>query len=180
MSGPKGPNWGILIGGLGLTVALLVVLAAAFGRDPRAVPAPAVGGVAPAFVLQDIDGDRWSLADLRGQVVVINFWSTWCLPCREEYALLQSAQTHWPDVKFVGVVYQDEPAKVRAHLARAVPPATYPNLIDPGGHVAIDYGVAGVPETYLVDRAGRVVHKQVGPFDEATLTGLLTPLLASR
>lgn len=179
MKKSAGPNWVILLSGLGVTLALVAVLAFAFGRDPRAVPAPVVGTQAPAFALEDLDGQKWTLDQLRGQVVVINFWSTWCLPCREEYALLQSAQTHWPQVRFLGVIYQDEVSKVRAHLKRAVPDPTYPNLIDPGGHIAIDYGVAGVPETYIVDPQGRVVHKQVGPFTEASLMAYIDPLLGA-
>lgn len=154
-------NVPVLIGGLLVTAVLVLMLASGFGHDPRAVPKALEGRVAPAFSLATTDGGTVSLAELRGKPVIINFWSTWCQPCRQEHPLLLTAPAAFPDVVFLGVVYADEPAKVRAYLKTGG--QAYPHLIDPGGRVSIDYGVAGVPETYFVDVNGKVVHKEAGP-----------------
>lgn len=175
----SGVNWFILGGGLGGLLLLCAVLWFAFGRDPRAVPSMFVGKPGPVFALTDLDGKTWDLNALRGHKVVVNFWSTWCLPCRQEYPLLQQAPPLWPDAQFLGVIYQDTPEKIAGHLARSPIPAGYPNLVDPKGHVALDYGVAGVPETFFLDEQGKIVYKHVGPLDRATLVQWLGPPKAS-
>ncbi len=154
-------NVPVLLGGLFITAILVAMLGSGFGHDPREVPKALEGRVAPTFSLVSTDGDPVSLADLRGKPVIINFWSTWCQPCRQEHPLLLMAPSQYPDVVFLGVVYADEPAKVKAYLKSGG--QTYPHLIDPGGRVSIDYGVAGVPETYFVDVNGLVIHKEAGP-----------------
>ena len=153
---------------------LVAMLASGFGHDPRAVPKALQGRAAPTFTLQTTDGEAVSLAELRGKPVVINFWSTWCLPCKQEHPLLLAAPAEYPDVVFLGVVYADDPAKVRPWLQSNG--QTYAQLLDPGGRTAIDYGVAGVPETYFVDVNGRVVHKESGPIS-APLLAMLVPQL---
>ncbi len=173
MTARAGVNWWLLGGGLGGLAALVIVLAGGFGRDPRAVPSMLEGRPAPMFTMDDLGGNRFELSALAGKKVVLNFWSTWCLPCRQEYPLLQTAAPAWPDVQFLGVIYQDTPDKIRGHLDRSPIPATYPNLIDLKGHVALDYGVAGVPETFFIDERGQIVYKHVGPLDEATLRRML-------
>ncbi len=152
----------ILGGGLLVFLPLLALLMVSFGRDPRAVPSVLEGRPAPAFSLETLDtGETVSLADLRGQRVVINFWATWCQPCKIEHPALLEAARRWPDVQFLGVLYQDEPIKARAYLRRNG--EAYPTLLDPGGVVAIDYGVGGVPETYFLDEEGQVFYKHAGP-----------------
>lgn len=158
--------------GLALTSGLVVLFALSFGNDPHAVPSVLERTPAPAFRLVDLDGRTWSLDELRGQPVVLNFWSTWCLPCKQEHGLLQEAARAFPEVRFLGVIYADEPQKCRDYLARAG--TAYAHLVDEGGRTAIDYGVAGVPETFFVDRQGVVVHKQVGPVHPS----MLAPMLA--
>ena len=164
-------NVPVLIGGLLVTALLVAMLASGFGNDPRAVPKALEGRTAPAFTLATTDGDTVTLAELRGKPVILNFWSTWCQPCRLEHPLLLTAPAAFPDVVFLGVVYADEPAKVTAYLKSDG--QAYAHLIDPGGRVAIDYGVAGVPETYFVDVNGRVVHKAAGPISPALLETLV-------
>ncbi|MBW1877631.1 MAG: redoxin family protein, partial [Deltaproteobacteria bacterium] len=100
-----------------------------------------------------------------------NFWSTWCVPCKQEHPVLQSAATRYDEVAFFGVLYSDEPVKAKAYLKRAG--STYQTLVDPGGKMAVDYGVAGVPETYFIDANGVITHKQVGPVSWDLLTTLL-------
>ena len=144
-----------------LIVPILAILASGFGNDPRAVPSVLESKPAPTFSLVDLDGQTISLDGLRGQPLVLNFWSTWCLPCKQEHPMLQQAQRDNPDVRFLGVLYSDKPEKARAYLKKVG--AAYPTLVDDGNRVSIDYGVAGVPETFFVSRSGEVVAKWTGP-----------------
>ncbi|MBX2802886.1 MAG: TlpA family protein disulfide reductase [Myxococcales bacterium] len=166
-------NWPILAVGLGVTLPLMALLYAGFGKDPTALPDALTGDPAPTFRLVDIEGKEWALADLKGKPVFINFWSTWCGPCKVEHPMLLQAASAYPDVQFLGIIYSDEAKKVDRQM-RAPPyrdlmatldsaGIAYPNLDDPTGRAAIDYGVGGVPESFFVDRSGMVTFKQVGP-----------------
>jgi cytochrome c biogenesis protein CcmG/thiol:disulfide interchange protein DsbE len=128
---------------------------------------PLEGKPAPDFQLQLFEGSTFRLAEQRGKPVVINFWASWCAPCRDEALLLSETATARPDVVFVGVNYQDRREDALAYLAEYR--ATYPNGADPRGAVSIDYGVAGVPETYFVDRSGHIVKKVIGPLTPASM-----------
>jgi cytochrome c biogenesis protein CcmG/thiol:disulfide interchange protein DsbE len=164
-------NWSILVPGL-LVVALLVaLLASGFGNDPHAIPDVRTGTTALPWRLVDLDGKSWSLEELRGKPVVLNFWSTWCGPCKFEHPLLQQAAQAYPDVVFLGVIYSDDPGAVRRYVQREG--TAYPHLIDPDGRVAIDYGVTGVPETYFLDRSGLIVHKEAGQVNPQLLRAML-------
>jgi cytochrome c biogenesis protein CcmG/thiol:disulfide interchange protein DsbE len=113
----------------------------------------------------------WTLDALKGQPVVLNFWSTWCGPCKYEHDDLQRAARQNPDVKFLGVIYSDEPDKCRRYLRQVG--TAYEHLVDTSGRTAIDYGVAGVPETFFINAAGTIVHKQVGPVNARILQRLM-------
>lgn len=140
---------------------LLVLLASRFGSDPMALPSVLVGKPAPPFTLKTLSGEEVSLESLKGQPVVLNFWSTWCVPCKHEHEILQeAAQQYGSQVKFFGVVYQDEPGAVAQYLRAKRD--LYPHLLDPNSEVAIAYGVGGVPESFFIDSEGVVRHKQVG------------------
>jgi len=167
----QGVNKKVLYIGLALVVPMLVLFAASFGNDPRAVPSVLEGAEAPTFELTTLDGDSVSLGGLQGKPVVINFWSTWCLPCKQEHHVLLDGARRHKDVQFLGILYSDTPDKAVRYLATAG--AAYPHLIDVNGRTAIDYGVAGVPETYFIDAAGRIVHKQVGPVNGPLLEALI-------
>jgi cytochrome c biogenesis protein CcmG/thiol:disulfide interchange protein DsbE len=173
---PSGPKWWILGLGVVLLAPLVWVLYSGFGKDPHAVPDAMTGQVAPAFTLQTLDGETVRLEELRGFPVVLNFWSTWCQPCRIEHPVLQKgAETYGPQgVVFLGVLYGDEPAKARPFLKRYG--SVYPTLIDPDGLTAVDYGVAGVPETYFIDKQGSIVHKAAYPIDWVELVERLEVL----
>ena len=161
---PKtGPKWWILALGVALLAPLVWILHSGFGKDPHAVPDAMTGQVAPDFRLQSLDGDEVHLEDLRGFPVVLNFWSTWCGPCKIEHPVLQKgAESYGPQgVVFLGVLYGDEPAKARPFLKRYG--SVYPTLIDPDGLTSVDYGVAGVSETYFIDKQGNIVHKASYP-----------------
>jgi cytochrome c biogenesis protein CcmG/thiol:disulfide interchange protein DsbE len=120
-----------------------------------------VGRTAAAFGLRTLDGARVSLADLRGSPVVVNFWASWCVPCREEASLLEALAAQGPGgLRVVGVLYEDSPENARAFAEQYG--VSYPTLLDPDGRAAIDYGVLGIPETFFVDRSGIIRAHQVG------------------
>lgn len=149
------------------TAAAALIAALAFGltRDPRDLPRVSVGRPVPSFALEDLSGRPVSSRELRGRPAVINFWASWCTECKKEHPLLMQAHDRWGDrVRFVGIVYQDSVDNIRRFLVERGEQGddSYPNLLDPGARTAIDFGVYGVPETFFVDRRGRVTHKQVG------------------
>jgi len=159
----------VLVAGLFVVAPLVAVLVMNLGRDPHVIASPLVGRAAPDFTLQPLDGGApVTLASLRGQVVVLNFWATWCVPCFEEHPVLVGAARRLGDkVRFVGVIYEDSEEGVKTFLARQG--SSYPSLVDPGSRTAIAFGIFGVPETYFIDAEGRIAAKHVGPLDEATL-----------
>jgi cytochrome c biogenesis protein CcmG/thiol:disulfide interchange protein DsbE len=124
--------------------------------------------VAPDFTLERLDGKgELSLASLRGKPVVLNFWASWCGPCKEETPLLQAASERWQEkgVTFVGVDVKDFRGDARDFIARYG--VTYPNVYDGKGSTVGRYGVTGFPETYFVDAQGRVRHRIAGPVENA-------------
>ncbi|MES2210010.1 MAG: TlpA disulfide reductase family protein [Chloroflexota bacterium] len=141
---------------------LVAILTINIGRPQGVVDTPIVGGPAPAFDLQTLDGGRLSLVQLRGSPVVLNFWASWCIPCREEAPLLTAAALDYErqGLRVLGVVYQDDTNNARAFMTSYG--QTYPGLLDPDGRTAIDYGVFGIPETYFIDAAGIVRSRQIG------------------
>jgi cytochrome c biogenesis protein CcmG/thiol:disulfide interchange protein DsbE len=160
-------NVWVLVVGLLITAPFVYVLASGFGKDPHAVPSVLEGKPAPDFSLVDMDGNPVALSSLAGSPVVLNFWSTWCQPCKIEHPLLQQAPAVFPDVKFYGIIYADQTPAVRRFLDQSG--QRYPHLVDPGGRTALDYGVAGVPETFFIDRYGQIVAKHVGPLSPDSL-----------
>ena len=144
-------------------VPVLVLLAYGFKTDPREIPSPLLGRPAAAFSLTTFAGAPLSLEDLRGKVVMLNFWASWCIPaCYEEAPALERTWRAYKDkgVTVLGVNIQDKEAAAREFLARFE--HSFPNAPDPKGRVSVDYGVYGVPETFFIDRKGRVRFKHVG------------------
>lgn len=164
------------IAGFSLILGLLVALAYGFSRDPGRIDSPLVGRPAPGLALAALDGSVVDLAGLRGRPVVVNFWASWCIPCRDEAPLLRQAAARYRDrVAFLGVVYQDGQESARAFLDRYG--LDYPSLVDPDGRTSIDYGVYGIPETFFIDAAGIIRAKQIGPLDAASLDGRIQELV---
>ncbi len=158
-----------------LPVAMLIaVLATSPSARSRAVKSPLVGKPAPPVEGPTVDGSRASLADLRGRWVVVNFFATWCVPCRDDHPdLVRFAARHDSagDAKVVGVVYDDSANAVRSFLAREG--GTWPMLQDPQGRIALDFGVSGVPESYIVSPDGIVAAKVIGGIEDGALEALL-------
>ncbi len=143
---------------------LVVVLAAAFGTDPHAVPFMMKGKPAPAFTIKRLDQEgQVSLADYAGQPVVLNFWATWCGPCKMEQPVLDwAAENYKGKAVFIGIVFEDTEQNTRRFLEQTG--AAYPQVYDPKSTVAVDYAVSGVPETYFINRQGIIVKKYIYPF----------------
>lgn len=172
------------LAGMGIaaaTVVLAVVLASRFGTDPGLVESPLIGQPAPVFDLTTLDGeDRASLTDLRGDVVVVNFFASWCLECRKEHEDLVATAAAFSDreVSFVQIGYQEEPSASLAYLEEAGRSEVTTYLADPGSRTAIAYGVFGIPETFFIDSEGTVVGKIIGEADALSLGATLDTILA--
>ncbi len=142
---------------------VVVLLAYGFRTNPREIPSPLIGRAAAPFALRSFDGAPVSLESLKGRVVVLNFWASWCYPaCYEEAPVLERSWRAFRDrdVAVVGVAIQDKEESARKFIRDFS--FSFPNAPDPGGKVSIDYGVYGVPETFFIDRAGRIRRKHAG------------------
>jgi len=162
---------------LGLFLALLTLLAAGLGLDPREVPSPLVGKMAPQFQLPGLDDadTRVSSSDFNNQVTLLNVWASWCGGCRREHPLLVDlARKH--DINLYGLNYKDSRSNALSWLKRFGDPYKV-NAYDRNGSVGIDYGVYGVPETYVIDRRGVIRYKQIGPVTKQKLQEVILPLL---
>ncbi|MGH2402601.1 MAG: redoxin domain-containing protein [Candidatus Limnocylindria bacterium] len=158
-----------------LLVPLIVIplgwlLMAGFGRDPREIASPLIGRPAPAWSLTSLDGETLSSEDLAGRPYVVNFWASYCIPaCVDEHPVLADAhEQHGEKLAIVGVLVNDEAADAQAFLGR-YGDAGYPQLVDPGGRLAIEFGVTGPPESYFVDADGILRAKVFGPVTDAVM-----------
>lgn len=162
---------------LGIFIVLAGFLGVGLKLNPREVPSPLVDKPAPAFSLPLLADPavRMTAAEMKGQVWVLNVWASWCVPCLAEHPYVtQMARTS--GVKVVGLNYKDKPQDAAAWLAKHGDP--YATIVaDRDGRVGIDYGVYGVPETFIIDRDGIIRHKQIGPITPEALRDKLLPLL---
>lgn len=148
--------------------ALVILLGYGFYRDPRYIPSPLVGNPAPDFSLTLFDGREVRLSELRGKTVMLDFWASWCLPCRAEARDLEAAwKRQGDDVVFLGINIQDKEADARKFIEEFG--ITFANGRDPDGKIAVDYGVWGIPEAFFVSPAGRITYKHVGAIPPAVL-----------
>ena len=169
-------------------VPLIALFAFGFTRDPASIPSPLPGRDAPTWALPVFApgepplarpiGDTLRLRDLLGKVVVVNFWASWCLACRDEHVPLSETARAYANrpAQFVGVLYNDRPAAGVRWIAE-MGGQSYPSVMDDGARTAIDYGLYGVPETFIVDTKGRIAYKHLGPISEAVLRQWIDSLL---
>ena len=177
-------------------IVLVVLLAVGLNLDPREVPSPLVGKPAPAFSLSKLGSDeKFSPQDMQGKVWLLNVWSTWCVSCRQEHPMLvQMAKSQ--TVTLIGLNYKEvrgdasfDMSKIHAEAEKTMatqrasawlqrhgnPYAL--SALDLDGRVGIDYGVYGVPETYVIDKAGIIRLKHTGPITPEVFSGKLLPLV---
>ncbi len=162
---------------LGVFVVIVVFLYVGLGLNPREVPSPLIGKPAPAFRLAQLHQPAKTLTreDMVGQVWLLNVWASWCVSCRAEHpVLLDLARTK--TVPILGLNYKDQPADALAWLKQFGDPYAL-SITDLDGRVGIDYGVYGVPETFVIDKAGVIRYKQIGPVTPEVLTGKILPLV---
>jgi cytochrome c biogenesis protein CcmG/thiol:disulfide interchange protein DsbE len=158
--------------------ALAAAFAARLGTDPSLVPSPLIGKLVPAFSLLPVKGRQLGLssANLKGEVSLVNVFASWCVACREEHPVfmqLKAAGT----VPIHGLNYKDRPDDAAAWLDAMGDPYTRTGA-DLDGRVGIDWGVYGVPETFVVDATGRIAFKQIGPISPEILDQTILPLIA--
>ncbi|HXX82815.1 MAG TPA: DsbE family thiol:disulfide interchange protein [Casimicrobiaceae bacterium] len=170
----KAVRWSIP---LAIFLILLAFLWVGLGRDPREVPSPLIGKPAPAFSLSQLHEPSQALSnsDLRGKVWLLNVWASWCVSCREEHPLLMQLAAG-KTVPIYGLDYKDDPGSGKAWLAQNGDPYTA-SIVDRDGRVGIDYGVYGVPETFVVDKEGVIRYKQIGPLSVEALQRKILPLV---
>lgn len=172
------PRW-LRLGVVFAIAALVVVLVLAFRRDPHDIRTGTVGKPAAAFTVQKLDGSgSVALDEARGKVTVVNFFASWCIPCKEENPALLRAYERYrsSDVVFLGVLYQDSRDSGLKYINDNG--VTWPTGSDDDGRVAFAYGVFGIPETYFIGADGVIAGRHIGPIDDTTLTNAIDKLRA--
>ena len=158
-------------------VVMAVFLGIGLTMNPRDIPSPLIGKPVPEFSLPPVKGGTLGLAsaDLRGEVSIVNVFASWCVACREEHPILMGIKEKGL-VPLHGINYKDKPDDARAWLDEMGDPYTRIGA-DISGKVAIDWGVYGVPETFVIDREGRIAYKQIGAVTPEILRDKIMPLV---
>lgn len=170
-------RWIALIVGVTVFLSTAIVVGGRITHTANSADSPLIGKPAPAFDLARIDAPgRVKSLSLRGSITIINFWASWCVPCRAENARLASFYLRWhpKGVELVGVVYNDTVSSAKGF--RNELGGTWPLVEDPHGSTAVDYGVIGVPETFIIDQYGIVVSKLIGAVGPTTLDDILSQI----
>ncbi len=175
-----GPRWGAIGAIVAAVAAVAAVSAFGLSRDPTSYTPVMVGKQAPDFHAQTLDGSQTiRMGDLRGQVVLLNFWSSWCSSCVTEHAALSRAWTRFGDrgVVIVGMDFDDAHSAATAFAERLG--IAYPVVGDPGDRTALAYGVTNPPETFLIGADGRIQSKWIGPVPYDELSSQVETLLGT-
>ena len=161
---------------LAVFVLLVGFLAAGLQLNPREVPSPLVGKAASAFELPVFSqpDKRFVPADMRGKVWLLNVWASWCVSCRDEHPVLVELSKKGV-LPILGLNYKDKGDEAQRWLKQFGDPYQL-SVVDADGRIGIDYGVYGVPETYLIDTQGVIRYKQIGPLTQAILEQKVLPL----
>ena len=161
-----------------LFIVLVGFLAVGLSRDPHEVPSPLINKTAPAFEIAQLGqpNKTFSPASMKRQVWILNVWASWCVACREEHpVLVELAKSQVAPV--IGLDYKDKREDALAMLAKQGNPYLL-SAYDANGRVGIDYGVYGVPETYVIDRGGVIRFKHIGPITTPVLNEKIYPLVS--
>jgi cytochrome c biogenesis protein CcmG/thiol:disulfide interchange protein DsbE len=161
-----------------LFIVLVIFLAIGLNRDPQEVPSPLINKPAPAFEISQLSdaNQSFSPASMKGQVWILNVWASWCVACREEHpVLVELAKSKIAPI--IGLDYKDKREDALAMLAMQGNPYLL-SAFDANGRVGIDYGVYGVPETYVIDKAGVIRFKHIGPITMNILNQKIFPLIS--
>ena len=161
----------LLFGGLAL------LFATQLGHDPKIVPSALIDREVPEFDLPPLKADKGGLstADLKGRVALVNIFASWCIPCRAEHPILMDLSKR-DDIAIYGINYKNKPEEAKAWLAELGDP--YDRIgVDRNGRAGIEWGVYGVPETFVVDRDGRIRYKVVGPLTPREVKDTVLPLI---
>jgi len=156
---------------------LLVFLAIGLTRDPREIPSPLIGKPAPVFTAPVLDkaNETFSSKDMLGQVWLLNTWASWCVACRQEHPILVEFVKTNP-LPIIGLDYKDKDADGIKWLERYGNPYTKA-ITDRDGRIGIEFGVYGVPESFLIDKLGVIRYKQIGPITDEALRDKIIPLI---
>ena len=162
---------------LALFIVLLGFLAVGLNRDPREVPSPLVGKPAPAFEVPQLVAPDKTFApkEMLGKVWLLNVWASWCVSCRQEHPVLVEYAKK-DSITVVGLDYKDQRIDGMRWLKQFGDPYVL-SAFDADGRVGIDYGVYGVPETYLIDKAGTIRYKQIGPITPEVMEKKILPMM---
>jgi cytochrome c biogenesis protein CcmG/thiol:disulfide interchange protein DsbE len=162
---------------LGIFLALVVLLAIGLNLNPREVPSPLIDKPAPGFVLPQLHAPErnFSPASMKGQVWILNVWASWCEACRDEHPVLVDFAKRGV-APLLGLNYKDRRADALEWLKRFGDPYST-SIVDAEGKVGIDYGVYGVPETYVIDKQGIIRYKRIGPVTPEIVQNKLIPLI---
>ena len=163
-----------------VVAVMIAMFATRFGNDPRIVTSPLLDEPVTSMELGYLnEPGTLTFDEFRGQIVVVNFWASWCLPCRAEHGYLTDANDAYRDrgVVFVGIVHQDSPTAATRFLDDLGWGEEYRYVMDVDSRAAVEFGVFGVPETFFIDRDGIISGKIAGPVTPSSLTGTLDTML---
>ncbi len=180
---PGRKSWLLLTGLLLAVIVMAYVFNGRFGQNPRLVESPLIGEPFPALTLEYLEQEgSLDFADLEGQVLVVNFWASWCFPCRAEHPILTAASSAYADrgVHFVGIVYQDRAGTASEFLDEFGRGTNYSYVMDDDSRATVELGVFGIPETYFVGADGVIRGKVQGEVNARVVIDTIDALLEGR